>query len=168
MYPQRCEHQRTLGMVQSREPIVIVPFQASITPPRSSHNVLSLRLTILSRPQSATCRTTLTLATLTMSHILVYSVVFVDLCQKCQIEAPAIIPLTAVAQNKSPRGCLNLSSCIITPPLPPLVKTKVSFTFSLSVLHPSPSWMYFRLFHLSPYSASYCRSFSLVYSTSGP
>ena len=161
MYPQRCEHQRILGMVQLREPIVIVPFQASIAPPRSSHNVLSLRLMILSRPQSAHLQ----------DHV--------DTCNANHVSHPRLYcgicrPLPKVSDRSScnhsvdscrskqiGEGCLNLSSCVFPPPLPSPVKTKVQSRFPLLCSTIPPSWSYFWLSHLSSYSASYCRSFYL-------
>ena len=46
MYSGRCEHQRILGMVQLREPIVIVPSQES---PRPDQATTCLAI-VLSRP----------------------------------------------------------------------------------------------------------------------
>ena len=169
MYPQRCEHQRILGMVQLREPIVIVPFQASIAPPRSSHNVLSLRLMILSRPQSAHLQ----------DHV--------DTCNANHVSHPRLYcgicrPLPKVSDRSScnhsvdscrskqiGEGCLNLSSCVFPPPLPSPVKTKVQFTFSPSLLHHSPIMVVFPAFpSLSLLSLVLQIILPLEYSTSGP
>lgn len=98
-----------------------------------------------------TCRTTLTLyhsSTLSVSHVLVY---MPDVRSKTSIKAPAFISLTAVARTArrglpKPRSPSRL-------PFRHLSRLKCHSRFPLHCSTRPHG-------HPSPYSASYCRSFS--------